>query len=172
MMMTMKTESQICPPLPTLLFQCGLYALFTIYKPARQFNVQHLLAALNPPLTPPQSLHCLRSPNCQIIWENPLVRGRLDQSVILGFANHETLTFLWIFERTFLRCNCGQIWGVRLSEMGSEAFQWTFSSDLVNPDTNSSKLGANTLGPLALLADADVRLQCNGQFKKKSKRRF
>ena len=52
-----------------------------------------------------------------------------------------------------------QIWGVRLSEMGSEAFQWTFSSDLVNPDTNSIKLGVNTLGPLALLADADARLQ-------------
>ena len=101
--MTMMTESQICPPLPTLLFQCGLYALFTIYKPARQFNVQHLLAALKPPLTPPQSLHCLRSPNCQIIWENPLVRGRLDQSVILGFLNHETLTLLWILERTCSR---------------------------------------------------------------------
>ena len=93
MMMTMMmSESQICPPLPTLLFQCGLYALFTIYKPARQFNVQHLLSALNPPLTPPQSVHCLRgyvrSTNRQIIWENQLVRGgRLYQAVILRFLN-------------------------------------------------------------------------------------
>ena len=91
-MTMMMSESQICPPLPTLLFQCGLYALFTIYKPARQFNVQHLLSALNPPLTPPQSVHCLRgyvrSTNRQIIWENQLVRGgRLYQAVILRFLN-------------------------------------------------------------------------------------
>ena len=43
-----------------------------------------------------------------------------------------------------------------MSEMGNKAFQWTFSSNLVNPNTNSSNGGANTLGPLAVLGDANI----------------
>ena len=59
MTMMMTRSHKFALSLPTLLFQCGLYALFTIYKPARQFNVQHLLSALKPPLTPPnRSIAC------------------------------------------------------------------------------------------------------------------
>ena len=43
-----------------------------------------------------------------------------------------------------------------MSEMGNKAFQWMFSSNLVNPNTNSSNGGANTLGPLAVLGDANI----------------
>ena len=95
------------------------------------------------PIAPLLPARLLRSANWQIIWENTLVSGRLYQSVILGFFNHEPppIDFPLDLERTFFRRNSGQIWWVRLSEMGNKAFQWTFSSNLVNLNTNSSKLG-------------------------------
>ena len=129
MTMMMTRSHKFALSLPTLLFQCGLYALFTIYKPARQFNVQHLLSALKPPLTPPN-----RSIACGGCAVNQLV-NYLGRSTCQGkrsyyrpFYNYHILRFHIYNHET-----------LTLLELKKDIFRWNWPDLVISFDFNGQQ---------------------------------